>query len=198
MQTCKQWKQYTKFNRDNSNLHNNRGGLCTQCKECQRKRYYEERNRILNNDYLALKYKLNAALKSAKRRCKEYNRFIDIDLDYLFYLWNKQNGKCALTGMDMTYKFYEGRVNSNLSIDRIDSSKGYTKDNVQLVCMVANQMKNDLSLEEFINICANVINYNKTKNRRIKLWDVEARNLEARKAERRQVKEASNDVGRCS
>nr|DAM18748.1 MAG TPA: restriction endonuclease [Caudoviricetes sp.] len=30
----------------------------------------------------------------------------------------------------MTYKFYEGRVNSNLSIDRIDSTKGYTKDNI--------------------------------------------------------------------
>ena len=40
--------------------------------------------------------------------------------------------------MQMTYKFYEGRVNSNLSIDRIDSTKGYSKDNVQLVCMAAN------------------------------------------------------------
>jgi len=50
----------------------------------------------------------------------------------------------------MTYKFYEGRVNTNVSIDRIDSTKGYSKDNVQLVCMAANQMKNDLSMEEFV------------------------------------------------
>jgi hypothetical protein len=54
------------------------------------------------------------------------------------YLWEKQKGLCALTGIPMTYKFYEGRVNTNLSVDRIDSAKGYSKDNVQLVCMAAN------------------------------------------------------------
>ena len=73
------------------------------------------------------------------------------------YLWEKQDGKCALTGMQMTYKFYEGRVNTNLSVDRINSTKGYSKDNVQLVCMAANQMKNDLSMEEFINMCESVL-----------------------------------------
>ena len=57
----------------------------------------------------------------------------------------------------MTYKFYEGRVNTNLSVDRIDSTKGYSKENVQLVCMAANQMKNDLSMEEFINMCESVL-----------------------------------------
>lgn len=57
----------------------------------------------------------------------------------------------------MTYKFYEGRVNTNLSIDRIDSSKGYTKDNVQLVTMAANQMKNDLTLDELIVMCSNIM-----------------------------------------
>ena len=57
----------------------------------------------------------------------------------------------------MTYKFYEGRVNTNLSIDRIDSAKGYTRDNVQLVTMVANQMKNDLAIDELVDICERVI-----------------------------------------
>ena len=73
------------------------------------------------------------------------------------YLWEKQDGKCALTGMQMTYKFYEGRVNTNLSVDRIDSTKGYSKDNVWLVCMAANQMKNDLSMEEFVEMCEAVV-----------------------------------------
>lgn len=57
----------------------------------------------------------------------------------------------------MTYKFYEGRVNTNLSVDRIDSTKGYSKENVQLVCMAANQMKNDLSMEEFVEMCEAVL-----------------------------------------
>ena len=65
----------------------------------------------------------------------------------------------------MTYKFYEGRVNSNLSIDRIDSTKGYSKDNVQLVCMAANQMKNDLSMEELTSLCSMILNtVNESKN----------------------------------
>lgn len=57
----------------------------------------------------------------------------------------------------MTYKFYEGRVNTNLSIDRIDSAKGYTRDNVQLVTMAANQMKNDLTIDELVGMCKRII-----------------------------------------
>lgn len=155
--TCDRWLPETKFNRDNSNLHNNRGGLCTQCKDCQRARYYKDRQRLLNDNYTALKYKLTQALKGTKRRSKLKNTYNNLDLEYLFYLWSLQEGKCALTGIDMTYKFYEGRVNTNLSVDRIDSSKGYTKENVQLVTMAANQMKNDLTTEELLDLCSRII-----------------------------------------
>ena len=139
---CKQWKPISKFSIDNTFLHGNRGGLCRECKDCQRKRYYEQRNKLFEDDSLALKYK---------------NIFNDLNIDFLMYLWEKQKGLCALTGIPMTYKFYEGRVNTNLSVDRIDSAKGYSKDNVQLVCMAANQMKNDLSMCEFIEMCEAVL-----------------------------------------
>lgn len=154
---CKKWKSKHKFSIDNNSLHQNRGGVCSECKDCQRERYYHERQRLFENDDVALRYKLQQALKGTRRRSKEKNIYNDLTLDYLMYLWEKQDGKCALTGMQMTYKFYEGRVNTNLSVDRIDSAKGYSKDNVQLVCMAANQMKNDLSMEEFINMCASVL-----------------------------------------
>lgn len=150
---CKKWKPVTKFSIDNTFLHGNRGGLCRECKDCQRARYYEQRNKLFEDDNLALRYKLQQALKGTRRRSKNKNTYNDLTLDYLMYLWEKQNGKCALTGIPMTYKFYEGRVNTNLSVDRIDSTKGYNKNNVQLVCMAANQMKNDLSIEEFIEMC---------------------------------------------
>ena len=154
---CKQWRPISKFNIDNTVLHGNRGGLCRECKDCQRKRYYEQRNKLFENDNLALKYKLQQALKGTKRRSKEKNIFNDLNIDFLMYLWEKQKGLCAITGFPMTYKFYEGRVNTNLSVDRIDSTKGYSKENVQLVCMAANQMKNDLSMNEFIELCEAVI-----------------------------------------
>lgn len=47
----------------------------------------------------------------------------------------------------------------------IDNTKGYSKDNVQLVCMAANQMKNDLSMEELTSLCSMILNtVNESKN----------------------------------
>lgn len=43
------------------------------------------------------------------------------------------------------------------SLDRIDSSKGYTKDNVQLVAFIVNYMKNALSESEFLTICNGIV-----------------------------------------
>lgn len=59
-------------------------------------------------------------------------------------MWNTQNGKCALTGIQMTHVRGEGRVPTNMSLDRIDSDGGYTRDNVQLVCLQANMMKQQM------------------------------------------------------
>lgn len=154
---CKKWRPKSKFSIDNNSLHQNRGGLCNECKDCQRERYYHERQRLFEDNNLALRYKLQQALKGTRRRSKEKNIYNDLTIDYLLYLWERQKGCCALTGIPMTYKFYEGRVNTNVSVDRIDSTKGYSKDNVQLVCMAANQMKNDLSMEEFIKMCEYVL-----------------------------------------
>lgn len=58
-------------------------------------------------------------------------------------------------------KSYDGRTNTNVSIDRIDSSKGYTKDNIWLICSAVNFMKSNLNLEEFKQYCQAVINYKK-------------------------------------
>jgi hypothetical protein len=47
------------------------------------------------------------------------------------------------------------------SVDRIDSSKGYTKDNIQFVCFMANIAKNKFSCDELINFCNLVSEFNK-------------------------------------
>ena len=157
---CKNWLTKDCFSKDNTSLHGNRGGLCRQCKHCQKEHYVQQRAHLLNDDDAAWRYKLQQALKGTRRRSKIKNTYNDLDLEFIMYLWAKQNGKCAITGLDMTYKFYEGRVNTNVSIDRIDSSKGYTKDNVQLVCMVANQMKNDLTQSQLLDLCRMIITNN--------------------------------------
>lgn len=162
---CKRWRPRSRFNIDRGSLHQNRGGVCSECKDCQRERYYKQRQRLSEDQELALRYKLQQALKGTRRRSKDKNMYTDLTLDYLMYLWEKQKGKCALSGINMTYEFYKGRVNTNVSVDRIDSTKGYTKDNIQLVTMAANQMKNDLQMDEFISLCKSVINnYESTYN----------------------------------
>lgn len=75
----------------------------------------------------------------------------------------KQNKKCALTGIPITLP--QSRKDSEsatctASVDRIDSSKGYTIDNVQFVHKHINIMKRDHSQLYFINLCKQVAAYN--------------------------------------
>lgn len=58
----------------------------------------------------------------------------------------------------MTYIFFNGRTSTNVSIDRILPEKGYTMDNIQLVCMACNQMKNDLTEEQLYEFCKKIVN----------------------------------------
>lgn len=61
----------------------------------------------------------------------------------------KQDNKCVYTGKDFVWEYSN---NYKPSIDRIDSTKGYTKDNIQLVCVIANQAKSDLTHTEFLDM----------------------------------------------
>jgi hypothetical protein len=49
------------------------------------------------------------------------------------------------------------------SLDRIDSSKGYTIDNVQWVHKTVNLMKRELNQQDFIDICNKISYYNKER-----------------------------------
>jgi len=71
---------------------------------------------------------------------------IGVLIKYLNSLYQKQDGKCALTGLPMTVKQNTPFV---ASVDRINSSLGYTYGNIWLTCWWANQMKTNYSLDEF-------------------------------------------------
>lgn len=78
--------------------------------------------------------------------------------------WNqclKQEGKCALTGLTLVFNY--GRktgLEHTASLDRIDSSKGYTIDNIQWVHKVINFMKRTYDQDYFIEMCKLVANHN--------------------------------------
>jgi hypothetical protein len=91
-------------------------------------------------------------LAKARRR-----RDCQITADDLEAIWASQGGRCALTGWEMTMRLGEGQVPTNASIDRIDSRLGYSAENVQLVCRAANVAKSDLPQQEFVRLCAAVV-----------------------------------------
>jgi hypothetical protein len=92
---------------------------------------------------------LAKAFARAQMECWEYNRHLPftIDLDFVLALWDKQEGRCAITGVPMTHVF--GHLDA-ASIDRIDSKLGYTPSNVQLICQWVNKAKGAHTNDEMI------------------------------------------------
>ncbi len=80
-----------------------------------------------------------------------------LSIDFLHDLYKKQEGRCALTGIAMTWGMFQGRVKTHISLDRIRSYEGYTEDNVQLVCRIANLMKLDTAQNEFVELCRKIV-----------------------------------------
>lgn len=128
-------------------------GLRTTCRECNIKigmKYH-------NCSYLDINQYMSMRCAESKQRAKNKNMDYDLTPEYLIELWEKQDGKCYYSGLPMTYNKYDIHL---VSIDRIDSNKGYTKDNVVLSCWAINSMKNSYTTEEFVGLCQAVVDHN--------------------------------------
>lgn len=85
-----------------------------------------------------------------------------VDKDDLVGMFLEQNGKCALSGIEMNFKDKGASARGRKallqpSVDRIDSNMNYTLDNIQIVAMAVNLMKGDLRQENFISLCRSVV-----------------------------------------
>ena len=137
-------------------IRNNRDTRCPKCKA--------EQNKAKRKEY-SNEEKLNAILLSrfhgAKTRATKYNIPFNLTLKDIYSIWEQQKGLCAISKLPMTFDLYQGRTFTNVSIDQINPHLGYTKENIQLVCMTVNQMKSDMSIEELYMFCEAII---KNKN----------------------------------
>jgi hypothetical protein len=109
----------------------------------------KERKQKLGRDYYYKTKKENNIkylLKYAKSRALKKNlEFSLIESDITI------PDLCPIMKQPMTSKRYRP------SIDRIDPSKGYTKDNIRVISSLANSMKWDSTKEELIQFCNSIL-----------------------------------------
>ncbi len=136
---CKKNLTLNNFHKDS-----NKRGHYSICKKCKAK------NRSVIRDML----------QNAKKRVKKRNWDFDITIDFLIQLNIKQNSRCAYTNEKLNWKIasVKGiRLMDRASLDRIDPTKGYTKDNVHLIMDFVNRMKSNRTEKEFVRICRLII-----------------------------------------
>ena len=130
------------------------GSRRNECRSC---RLSGGRKRISKSPYA---YISNLYSQLAYRRAKTHE--FTITREDLYALYDKQEGLCRYSGLPMTFiKDGTGYHLTNISIDRIDNSIGYTEENVCLVCLAVNMMKYTLDLNELVDWCKLIASNNK-------------------------------------
>lgn len=98
--------------------------------------------------------RIYVAVKTCRNRAKRKGWACDVDEEWAVAQITKQEFRCALTGIAFFSKFLKKtKVHPfTPSIDRIDSSSGYTKENVRIVCFAVNAMMMDWGKDLFDQI----------------------------------------------
>jgi hypothetical protein len=160
---------------------NNKKEIAENKKKCyfNRKSHYDANNAanrerspkafIINLFYQIKRHALPRVTSNAERVVHRKAIKLEVDRDYIFKLYDKQDGKCAISGLSMVHR--AGELDS-ISIDRVDSGKGYVPDNVQLVCQFINlgkHIKSDKSAREFIKVlCDEQVQFNNRQEQKFK------------------------------
>jgi hypothetical protein len=178
----KKFEMTMKYRNDFLPENYNKTLMCWDCKESKPFRLFPYRVQYKDNKEKRCKNCINSNHKSrcknhsigqiitsllttAKHSCmKREKKFrfeaaiLDITTDYIKELVEKQQNKCAYSGVQFIWEYGS---NHKPSLDRIDSSKGYIKGNVHLVTTIVNQAKSDLIETDFLKMIKSIY---ETKN----------------------------------
>ncbi len=149
--SCNEQKKRSCFGK----LKSSEDGLRNTCKLCRRKK--EELNHLgkIKRKESSLKYCIERPFSALLSRCKTNQNkkgFINFDIteEFLKDLYSKQNGKCFWSDLEMPIdNFGLGELNA-ISVDRVDSSVGYTKNNIVLCCKFYNLGKGNMDMYNFV------------------------------------------------
>jgi hypothetical protein len=98
--------------------------------------------------------------KTLVSRCKRIDPKSEMTEGLLREMCLNQRNRCALTGQQFDIGKTRKDNHRRMSVDRKDSSLGYTKENVHLVVWPVNHLKNDVPLNEFLELCSTVSVHN--------------------------------------
>ena len=119
---------------------------CGECRELQRHTKYSA-----TPEAFIMRSVQTIAQQSAR---KKRRKRVALTMDQFMEEWRKQFKKygliCPLSGQEMTYQQGLGNLETNISIDRIDSSKIYEPGNIQFICRRVNSMKNHFSNHDLV------------------------------------------------
>ena len=151
---CRIIKTLSEFNKTKTN----KDGLSYLCKNCNRETSREYRKRNKDRYYANQKKSresesvfISQTFYNLKTRSNKKGLEVDVTPEYIKDLLKDSKYFCRVSGLKMNLESHP-RKKANpfkASLDRIDSTKGYIKGNVQWVCWSVNQMKSDKTEEEF-------------------------------------------------
>lgn len=137
---------------------------CTSADSAQRYRdmtddekvLYRQRSRKWQSDNI-FQFRWLAARSRAGKSGIEFT----ITMQDVADMWNSQHGLCYYSGLPMTTEVLPvaGPSTYSMSIDRKNSDCGYTPDNVVLCCSTVNVMKNNLPMNDFLQIVSQIYHH---------------------------------------
>ena len=150
---CEQWKDLSFFPKNPSGS----GGVGKMCKECFNnhkavKRYeLRRKERLRQSFYENFDLYLRNKVSYVKNNCKRKNIDFNLDFEFLQYLWKKQQGKCYYSGIPMLKKKKDNGFLcwDGPTLDRVNPSGGYLKNNVVWCIFAINSFKQSLEINEF-------------------------------------------------
>ncbi len=164
-----------------------KSGLHYECKKCSAKRHKEytqtnkgkESKRKAQRKYsksmkgkeIRAKWRrgksgaIRRLLKSARERAKKKSLNCDLDYNIILKILDSSGWRCALSNIPFDLTIKKPRDIYKISIDKINPSKGYTKDNTRFILFGLNAFKGSNNDKELLDIVKTVYKKNLQENK---------------------------------
>jgi hypothetical protein len=138
------------------------------CKECKRQRNADHNKLLRQHEGYKTKFKNVMAKWRTENKAKAYlsnikGRDTNTDLDLEWIQSKIDKGVCEVTGIPFQFPIHGEHKRGfnhlpwNLSIDRIDPNKGYTKDNCRAVVWAYNRAKGIWTDDTILTLARGII-----------------------------------------